>query len=103
MSLEIGERLQNSVNSISEAYWGYFCYEDSWCKSADQETQPCDCQDCIEGFVCKCGNCEAHYGSLLDVEIISGGNGDLKGIIAIVGVGGRRIELDTRRQQVIGY
>ena len=79
MSLEIRKRLQNSVNSI------------------------CDCQDCIEGFVCKCGNCEAHYGSLLDVEIISGGNGDLKGIIAIVGVGGRRIELDTRRQQVIGY
>ncbi len=103
MSQEIRSILQKSVNSMANEHWGYFCYEDTWCDSADQKSEPCDCEDCIEGFECKCGNCEAHYGSLLDVDITRGTDGKLRGVIAIVGVGGPRIELDTRQQQVIGY
>ena len=99
------ERLQSSVNSTSEEYWGYFCYEDNWCESADQDTEPCECtdEDCIVGFPCTCGGCEAHHGSLLDVDITRGADGKMRGVIAIVGVGGPRIELDTRRQMIIGY
>ena len=101
------ERLQSSVNSTSEEYWGYFCYEDNWCESADQSEHPCDCETCHEEYgyqcECTCGGCEAHHGSLLDVDITRGTDGKMRGVIAIVGVGGPRIELDTRQQRVNGY
>ena len=111
MSDEIRERLQSSVNGTAEEYWGYFCYEESWCESADQSSEPCDCQACRDEaeaeewdeVQCTCGGCEAHHGSLLDVDITRGTDGKLRGVIAIVGIGGPRIELDTRQQRVNGY
>ena len=111
MSEDIRERLQKSVDATSEEYWGYFCYEDNWCESADQSSEPCDCTACRDEaeaeewdeVQCTCGLCEAHHGSLLDVDITRGADGTMRGIIAIVGIGGPRIELDTRNQRINGY
>ena len=105
MSEEIRKRLQSSVDSVSEEHWGYFCHEDYWCESADQSAEPCECtdEDCMIGYPCECGGCEAHHGSLLDVKITRRADNSLIGVTAVVGTGGPHIELDTQLQQVIGY
>ena len=105
MSGDLRIELQSMVNNASDEHWGYFCYEDYWCDSADQDREPCECtdEDCMIGYPCECGDCEAHHGSLLEVKITRDADGDLRGVIATIAVGGPRIELDTGRQQVIGY
>ena len=116
MSDEMRKELQKSVNGVSDEYWGYFCYEDYWCETANQTDEPCDCEDCNKAYhgddydpelddpvYCECGGCEKHHGSLLDVDITRSADGTMRGVIAVVGVGGPRIELNTRQQMVIGY
>lgn len=105
MSVDLRKDLQSMVNNASDEYWGYFCYEDYWCDSADQDREPCECtdEDCMIGYPCECGDCEAHHGSLLGVNITRRADNSLVGVIVAIAVGGPRIELDTRRQQVIGY
>lgn len=113
---ETQAHLTKSVESVASEAWGYFCHEEKWCDVADQDENPCDCHDCARDYwgddyeegiddmvTCDCGNCEAHNGSVLDVEYTTSASGDLLGVTVCVGTGGPHIELNTRRKSVIGY
>lgn len=77
--------LLKSVTSTATEPPEYFMYEDVYCEMVG------------------CEGCDEHFGSVLDVEHRVNSKGDYLGCIVCVGVGGPRIDLDTRAEQIIGY